>query len=125
MIEKLVKTIELENGLKLDIYDKSRMVGADTWLVTVLFRIEIRVDETLLGVVDNAPETGAVVEKTGETVLFEIQRERNFINELEKADVFQAVMDSYLATTLSYLSHPMFGARYVLKTYHEQAKYSA
>jgi hypothetical protein len=35
MNEKLIKTIVLKNGLKLEIYDQSRKIAGNRWLVKV------------------------------------------------------------------------------------------
>jgi hypothetical protein len=58
----------------------------------------------------------------GETVRFQEKRERQYIDEREKDAVFLDMMDSFVKTTLSYLSHPDFPGKYVLKEFKESQK---
>ena len=43
MDEKLIKTVELKNGLKLDVLDGSRKIAGDRWQVVLKIRINIPV----------------------------------------------------------------------------------
>jgi hypothetical protein len=81
MEEKLIKTIDLKNGLRLEIYDSSRSVGEDRWQVVLTARIEIpvnmlsrRADTQVAFNVDD------ITSSIGENVCFEQKRERNFID---------------------------------------------
>ena len=127
MIEECVECVEtvaLANGLELGIYDKSRAVAGDTWLVAVLFRVEIGVDERLFEGLEGAPEVSDVISAIGKSVIFEVRQERNFINVAQREFMFKNLKETYLKNTLSYFSHPMFGAKYVIKKYYERMKYS-
>ncbi|MBT9438589.1 MAG: hypothetical protein GAS50_05285, partial [Desulfobacterales bacterium] len=48
MEEKLIKTIDLENGLELKLYDASRKLAGDRWLVSLIARMEIPTSDSLL-----------------------------------------------------------------------------
>ncbi|MBL7208342.1 MAG: hypothetical protein ISS67_07485, partial [Desulfobacterales bacterium] len=46
MTSRLIKTIELKNNLTLNLYDESIKMIGERWLVTLVARITIPVDET-------------------------------------------------------------------------------
>jgi len=46
--QTLIKTIELNNGLKLHFYDISRKLAGDRWYVGVIARIDIPLIDSVL-----------------------------------------------------------------------------
>ncbi len=118
MTEKLVKEISLENGLVLKLYDGSKKVAGDRWQVSLIARTEI----TVTGLLTNDDERSSAdideIEKAlGERVTFEQKRERNFIDETRKDEMFEELCASLSDSSLSYLSHPDFPKRFVIKEY--------
>jgi len=122
MEEQLIKEIPLENNLRLEIYDASRPLAADRWLVKLTARIHIPVDEALTDAEAGLPTPSAVKELIGDSLVFEQDKTRHFIDEHEKDDVFQAMLDNLLNHSLTYLSHPEFAKRYTIKTFKEKEK---
>ncbi len=118
MEEKVVKRIKLENGLELKICDESRKIIGDRCLVKCAALIDIPTG----CIPKDQPETGDIHALLGDSVRFELRRERNFISEEEKEEVFAALCDFFLDTSLSYLSHPEFAEKYVWKKYREAVK---
>jgi hypothetical protein len=45
MEEKLIKTMDLTNGMQLNFYDGSRQLAGDRWLISLIIRMEIPVAE--------------------------------------------------------------------------------
>ncbi|MEE8315822.1 MAG: hypothetical protein V3R70_04660, partial [Syntrophobacteria bacterium] len=43
MSERLIEKITLPNGLILEIWDKSRLMAGDRWLVSLLAKVEVTV----------------------------------------------------------------------------------
>lgn len=120
---QLIKTIDLENGMKLNIFDGSRKLAGDRWLVTMIARIEIPVSEVLIQDRQQSKESvDEIIKVLGEKVLFEQKRERIFVNETEKEITFEEVCDIFLNSTLTYLSNKKFPQRYVLKKYREESE---
>ncbi len=120
MEEKLVKIMELENGLVLKLFDTSRKIAADLWLVSFIARIEIFTDNFLSE--KNCPlnVTADEIKKSlGSVIIFEKKEERNFIDEKKKDEVFKNLSLSFLNTSLSYLSHADFSKKFILKKYKE------
>jgi hypothetical protein len=123
MKEKLIKTLDLENGLQLNIYDVSRKLVGDRWLVSLIVRMDVPVTETLQKdsrqPIVNINEIKDIL---GDSVLFEKKREKIFIDTAEKETVFKELCDMFLNSSLNYLSKDIFPKQYVLKTYKEEVK---
>ena len=121
MTGEIVKSIDLENGLKLAIYDESKKIAADRWVVKFAARMEIPVNcisqEGANGVNPDEIKSGL-----GDIVLFEHKRERNFIDEKEKNETFDSLCTMFLETSLNYLSHADFPVKFILKKYSEYQK---
>jgi len=123
MSEVLIKTIDLENGLELKLYDSSRKLVTDRWFVSLIARIEIPTNDLLLKE-DGSPSINVdeVRKVLGEKLLFERKRERIFIDEKEKDEIMKEIQDSFLSSSLSYLSHSDFPQKYILKKFNEKIK---
>ena len=96
MKEKLIKTIDLENGMKLNFYDGSRKLAGDRWLVSLIIRMEIPVTEVSMN--EGSESTKSVDEiknVLGEKILFEQKRERIFVNETEKQAAIEYFTQRY------------------------------
>ncbi len=116
MEEKLTKTIDLENGLELKLYNASRKLAGDRWLVSLIARIEIPTNASSLKKYASPSLNVDEVRKVlGEKLLFEQKREKFFIDEREKDNVMKEIQDSFLSSLLPYLSCSNFPKKYVLK----------
>jgi hypothetical protein len=113
---KLLKSIDLASGLKLELYDTSIKVAGDRWLVALTAIIDIIVDETIIAAQGHF-NVNEIKEILGEVIRFEQKRERHFIDKKDKDNVLQNLMNSFLMSSLSYLSHPDFAKKYVLKVF--------
>jgi hypothetical protein len=123
MEELLINTIDLENGLELKLFDRSRKLAGDRWLVSLIARIEIPTNDPLL------KEDGSsslnfdeAIKVLGEKLIFEQKRERIYIDEKEKDEVMKGIQDSFLSTSLPYLSRSDFSRKYILKKFNEKIK---
>jgi hypothetical protein len=118
MKKKLIKAIELDNGLKLKLFDGSRQVAGDRWLVFLIARIEIPIDHDSIRIgSQSSSNVDEIKDALGEKLCFEQKRMRHFVDEKQKDNVLENLTDSFLANCLAYLSHPSFPGRYVLKEY--------
>ena len=117
MDRSLLRKIDLECGLELEIYDVSRKLAGDRWYVGFIARVEIPI--TFLA--GHADSTEIDIEKMkdvlGETVRFEQTRDSHYIDEKEKEDLLNGLIDDFLASTLPYFSEKDFAKKYVLKAY--------
>jgi hypothetical protein len=124
MKEKLIQTITLENSLILKIFDGSKKLAGDRWLVVLISRIEIPVHRSLLSL-DARANRDEIKNALGEKVVFEQKRVRNFVQAKEKDEIFKSLCDFFLANLLPYLSHSTFPEKYVLKKYQEHLRKKA
>lgn len=121
MTPRLIKTIELKNNLTLNLYDESIKMVGDRWLVTLVARITIPVDEALIQA--NHPglmDKDEIKKVLGESVVFEQKSNRIFVDQSDKKSIFQEMYDIFLENTLHYLSHSNFPKRFVLKKIKEE-----
>jgi hypothetical protein len=123
MEQKFIKTIELSNGLKLDFYDISRKLAGDRWYVGLIARIDIPLIDSLLTNQHLSHYSVEEIRNTlGESIRFQQKRERHYIDEREKDDLVNSLMDSFIKRTLNYLSLPDFPGKYVLKEFQAYRK---
>ena len=123
MKNKLIKTIDIKKNITLNLYDSSKKLAGDSWLVKLIVQMEIPVMAALIQedseLVDIVTEIKKVL---GEKVLFEQVLERIFIDDAKKEAVLKELTESFLDNTLNYLSHKEFPKRYVLKKYKEMVE---
>ena len=114
----LIKSVDLKNGLKLELYDISRKLAGDRWYVGMIARIDIPLTDSLLTNQQLSSYSGEEIRNAlGETVRFQQKRDRHYIDEKNKDELLNDIMDSFLKSTISYLSHPNFPDKYVLKEF--------
>ena len=123
MKEKLIKTLDLENGLQLNVYDTSRKLVGDRWLVSLIVRMDVPVTEALKKNSGESVENiNEIKDMLGDSVLFEKKREKIFVDTAEKETVFKELCDMFLNSSLNYLSKEIFPKQYILKMYKEEMK---
>ncbi len=113
-----IDAIQLENGLELSIYDDSKRMAGDRWLIAIIARIVIPINKTILhadAMPDRQIET--IHNALGKQVIFEYKMKRNFVDQKEKDAVALNLWQSYLKSNRSYLEHPNFGRNIILKRY--------
>jgi len=126
MKEKLIKTLGLENGLQLNVYDASRELVGDRWLVSLVVRMDVPVTEALKENIRESMENiDEIKDMLGDSVLYEMKREKIFVDKTEKETVFKELCDMFLNSSLNYLSKKAFPKQYILKTYKEKMKKKA
>lgn len=120
--EQISEKISLNNGEILEIIDKSRIIASDTWFVSLIFRIEINIIGKTINPVTPV-SIADIRKKLGDTVVYSVTHERNFIKDNQKDAVLNDMRDSFLNTNLKYLSNPEFSEKFILKTYYEKKTY--
>ena len=121
-MEQLIKSIPLDNGQVLNIYDASKKIAGDRWRVNLVARILISVDEISLENNAAMPPIDEIKHILGDTVEYETKKERNFIDDKEKQTVLNDLLDTFIKYSSPYLSHPKFTKRFIIKKYHEYKK---
>ena len=117
MDTSLLRKIDLECGLELEIFEISRKLAGDRWYVGFIARIEIPITY-LAGHTDSSEvDIEKMKDVLGETIRFEQKRDRHYIDEKEKDALLNGLIDDFLACTQPYLSKKDFIKKYVLKAY--------
>jgi len=126
MKEKLIKTLDLENGLQLNVYDASKKLVGDRWLVSLIVRMDVPVTEALKKNSRQLTESiDEIKDVLGDSVLFEKKREKIFVDTGTKEKVFKELCDMFLNSSLDYLSKEIFPKQYILKTYKDEVRKSS
>lgn len=120
MKEQLIKSIPLDNGQVLNIYDASKNIAGDRWQVNLVARIRISVNEINLKNDTSLPPVDEIKQALGGTVEYEIKKQRNFIDDKEKKTVLTDLLDTFIKYSVPYLSHPEFAKRFIIKKYAEK-----
>ena len=111
--EVYLESYELPNGLTADVYDYSRKLAGDRWLVGLIIRIDVEVTESDFAQFENGKELfERFKEENGNSVTFEMTKERNFIDQQEKDAIFAELLKSIKENTLKYMGHEKLAERF-------------
>ena len=121
----LVEKIDLPNNLVLEFYDYSRIVAGDRWLVGLLARIPIEISEEDFA---NRPKElyKDFLKEQGTVIYFDLKKERNFIDEKEKDQVFNQMLNELKEYALSYMGHKSFAKGFIkrqIQAFEERQKW--
>jgi uncharacterized protein YrrD len=120
---KIVKTIELENGLTLEICDESRKIGADAYVVIMKARMEIQIQKHRFADQPVSDETFAdILAVLGDDIRYEYKSERNMIMAVEKDMVFENQVDTFVKNMVPYISKSIFPEKMILKEYRQRVE---
>ncbi len=122
---KIVEKIDLPNNLVLEFHDYSRHVAGDRWLVGLLVRIPIEISEEDFA--DRPRELYKdFLKEQGPVINFELKKERNFIDEKEKDQVFSQMLNELKEYALSYMGHKSFAKGFIrrqIQAFNERQKW--
>jgi len=120
MQQRLIDKIKLENGLTLELYDRSKHAAGDLWLVSFLACMEVGVEREYFEDQDSSNLSFDAIRKAvGDKVTYRYEKTRNFIKETEKDEVLKGLKERFLSATLGYLSSPEFALKLILKKYQD------
>jgi len=112
---ELIDTIELENGLTLEILDRSKQIAGDRWFVSFAARVEIEVRPELFeGDEISEDQIKGIQALAGEKASYRYENQRNFIDDTEKEKVSRKLKEDFLDSNLKYLSSPNFPKKLIL-----------
>ncbi|MBW2035341.1 MAG: hypothetical protein JRI94_17490 [Deltaproteobacteria bacterium] len=120
MSEKLFGTIKLENNLDLEIWDLSRVIAGDRWLVSMEARLNVPIEIEHLETLPDKEKVLAILKETfGEGISYRYNHENFFVDKNQKREVFQENLERLKENVLLYLSRPDFAKKLVLSKYRE------
>ncbi|HKJ98303.1 MAG TPA: hypothetical protein VJ959_05230 [Desulfotignum sp.] len=118
MTDTILAETRLENGQTLVLFDQSRKISADAWVVIMRASMEIKITPDLFKQEPLAGVTYKQIRETlGEKVIYEYRLERNFIMDHEKDTVLDSLVNTFMKNTGQYISNPGFAQKLVLKKY--------
>ncbi len=122
---KIVEKIDLPNNLVLEFHDYSRLVAGDRWLVGLLARIPIEISEE--DFTDRPQELYKdFLKEQGPVINFELKKERNFVDEKEKDQVFSQMLNELKESPLFYMGHKSFAKGFIrrqIQAFEERQKW--
>jgi hypothetical protein len=111
---KLMKSIEeiiLPNGLKLNIFDLSREIAANTVKVEIAFKIDIDLKESFFATEADYYQVKNIF---GNKLAYEYTLERAYIKQENGADVREGLINTFKNNSLHYLGTENFAQKYAL-----------
>ncbi len=114
-----IDTILLDNGLELTLFDESRRMAGDRWLVCIVARVAVDVEAVAEELALQGLDMRSVLARLGPEAVYEHRVERRFVDEKERGAVLSSEKDALLKTIAGYVAKPAFAGRLVLKQYRE------
>jgi hypothetical protein len=119
MRKKLISKIDLDNGLTLELYDRSKVVAGDRWLISFIARIDVDVKKEYFKEFDSEIPFREIKALLGDQVTFSYEKSRNFVDEKEKDGLLSDLKDNFLKSDLQYLSSRNFPQKLILSKYNQ------
>jgi len=115
MSEKLFETITLDNNLDLEIWDLSRVIAGDSWLVSMEARLNVPIEIEHLETLPDKEKVLAILKETfGAKISYRYNQEKFFVDKNKKRHVFKENLERLKESVLQYLSRPDFARKLVL-----------
>lgn len=123
MEETLIEKTILDNQAVLEIYDASVTQIGDRMLVALRARLLISV-HSLFGEKggDDLPPAAEIKSRINDPLVWEHIRQRRFIDQQEKSDVFEMLRADFDKNMRPYLMHPDFPVKFAKKQLKDQDK---
>lgn len=119
----LLEKQQLANNLSVFLYDLSRKVAADRWLIKIKCVASIRLPEDFfeekLKESDDPDLVYDIKEKFGGNLSCELVRELNFVDEDDKDGSIIFLMDSLKENSIDYMGRESFLRKLLAKKYNE------
>lgn len=115
MPEKLIQAIVLDNHLNLEIWDLSRILAGDRWLVCLEARMDISLEMKYFDSLPEKEKLFSVMEKIyGPEVPYRYKEEKHFVDQSEKDELVHEFIEMMKENLIPYLSHPDFSRRFIM-----------
>jgi hypothetical protein len=111
----------LENNMTLTVYDQSKKMVGDRWLIKIVCEVEIPVGEDFFS---RIPETdldlqAAIRESMAGSVRFSVVKEKTFVAETERLSLVDLMTRQIQENMVTYLNRPEFPERLFARRYGE------
>ena len=113
-----LKNIERLDGLTLGVWDISRIAAGDRWFVRLEVAGNIPIKREYFDMIQDADSAFAEAQKRfGSTIRYTYRRERIFVDQKFKDDVFKKLLTTFENNILPYLSKSDFWQKFVVSKY--------
>jgi hypothetical protein len=121
MTERLLEHIPLPNGLTLELYDDSRPIAGNRWLVSLAARMKVPVSPEFL---PKAAPAGVSIDvlkgALGDHTVYENRKNtRYFVEAAMKDQALENLKTTFLANVLDYFSAPDFPGKLLLRKFYQ------
>lgn len=116
---KLIEEIKLDNGLKLEIFDLTRAIAADTVKVEISFQTKIYLKESFF---TNAQDYFHIKNVMGDELTYEHKLERSFVSKNDENSIRNELIKTFKNNSLGYLAAINFPMKMALSTLREIKK---
>jgi hypothetical protein len=118
MEKRLIETIKLPNGLILELWDNSKPMAGDRWLISLQAKMKVPVLTNYLSTLDDSEQAYRdLVAAYGDPLIFTQEKNRHFVDEKDTKEVLSGLCQRFKDNLLSYLGNPRFASLYVMKKY--------
>jgi len=120
----IIEQRSLENNMTLTVYDQSKRMAGDRWLIKIICEAELPVDEGFFSRLDEADLAlqAEVREMMAGSVKFSAVKERTFVAETERAALVERMVADILTNMVTYLNKPGFPEKLFARKYAELRK---
>lgn len=108
---KLIEEIELANGLKLEIFDLSRTIAANTVKVEISFQTKIPLKESFFTEHQDYVQVKNIM---GDELAYEHKLERSFVPSKNENSVRDDLINTFKSNSLDYLATANFPLKMAL-----------
>lgn len=120
----IIEQRSLENSMTLTVYDQSKKMVGDRWLIKIVCEAELPVDE---GFFSRLPEAdldlqAEVRESMAGSVRFSVVKEKTFVAETERVALVDLMVAEIMTNMVTYLNRPEFPERLFARRYEEVRK---
>lgn len=118
MSERLIEKVTLPNGLILELWDNSRLMAGDRWLVSLMAKVEVPVLPEYFSTLDHGEQAYRdLVDAHGDPLVFTQEKVRHFVDSSETKETIIGLCQRFKDNLIGYLGNPKFAPQYVLKKY--------
>ncbi|MGV1098757.1 hypothetical protein ACUUL3_05030 [Thiovibrio sp. JS02] len=118
---EILEERRLANGLTVTVYDRSKKIAGDRWLVKILCEAKFPVDDDFFAR-PAEPDRQLLAEvraRMAGVVTFAVVKERNFIDDAEREPTLNAMVEQVAANMVEYFANPKFPEKLFFRKYEE------
>lgn len=118
---EVIEQRRLENQMTLTVYDQSKKMDGDRWLIKIVCEAEIPVED---GFFSRLPEADSALraevrEAMAGSLRFSVTKERTFVAETERSALVERMVAEIMTNMAGYLNRPDFPEKLFARRYAE------